>query len=178
MKAGKENNEGTKERSVRRSAGWQPAVSRIGNPQDVNCKVRLKIFQRTERPRLADCQSATQQTASLRYAVWCSASRRTLSTTILATPNNEGRSLLIEVVVETTPTARGTRAIPAQLHGFGLIPLFLDGSFNQRSNNRFHHERFGFGISAEDLARRSAMVDGTGMFIASKHNNSSAVANS
>jgi hypothetical protein len=41
----------------RRSAGWQPAVSRIDNPRDVG------LFGRP-----ADCQPATQQIDTLRYA--------------------------------------------------------------------------------------------------------------
>ena len=52
--------------------------------------------------------------------VWYSASRRILPTTLLSAPNSERKVGVLKVVVETTTTARETRALPRQLHGFGL----------------------------------------------------------
>jgi len=43
---------------LNRSTDWQSAISRIGNPQPVRRFLRA-----------ADCQSATQQVANLRYAL-------------------------------------------------------------------------------------------------------------
>jgi Ni2+-binding GTPase involved in maturation of urease and hydrogenase len=45
-----------------RSAGWQPAVSQAGSLRSVRCN-----WKRSALRRPADCQSAIQQTASLRY---------------------------------------------------------------------------------------------------------------
>jgi hypothetical protein len=55
-------------RERRRSADWQSAVSRIGNPPGVSLRRAPETFSRAVPCRLpADCQSATQQVANLRY---------------------------------------------------------------------------------------------------------------
>jgi hypothetical protein len=58
------NRKATKKRG---SADWQSAVSPTGSRQNAICSGVEKFFATTDDSRRADCQSAIQQTASLRY---------------------------------------------------------------------------------------------------------------
>jgi hypothetical protein len=70
-----------------RSADWSSAVSRIGNPRGVIAPQRRIFHTFVPRTSPADCQSAIQQVANLRYLSDCRSNRRS----VLSRPTKPGQ---------------------------------------------------------------------------------------